>query len=112
MDALPIFIFAAMEGVCDTPLQFLAEDFSYGDILAWHTYCASRRTIGNFIFAAVEGVCDTPLQFLAEDFLFADYMNYLSSTASVEAESLINVFICLFAYSKLPVRFAIVKISF
>ena len=65
-----------------------------------------------FIFPAMEGVCDTPLQFLAEDFLFADYMNYLSATASVEAESLINVFICLFAYSKLPVRFAIVKISF
>ena len=52
-----------------------------------------------FIFAAVEGVCDTPLQFLAEDFLFADYMTFLSSTASVEAKSLINVFICLFAYS-------------
>ena len=27
-DALTIFIFAAMEGVCDTPLQFLAEFFS------------------------------------------------------------------------------------
>ena len=159
-----------MEGVCDTPLQFLAEDFTYwgysfkpcerslpriertgvgayrirpsrertiasspllgwmrylfsfspawrayairpynfwrnsfliGDILAWHTYCASRRTIGNFIFAAVEGVCDTPLQFLAEDFLFADYMTFLSSTASVEAKSLINVFICIFKYSKI-----------
>ena len=65
-----------------------------------------------FIFAAVEGVCDTPLQFLAEDFLFADYMTFLSSTASVEAKSLISVFICLFAYSKIPVRFGIVKISF
>ena len=64
-----------------------------------------------FIFAAVEGVCDTPLQFLAEDFLFADYMTFLSSTASVEAKSLINVFICLFAYSKLPVQFDNVKIS-
>ena len=64
-----------------------------------------------FIFAAVEGVCDTPLQFLAEDFLFADYMTFLSSTASVEAKSLINVFICLFAYSKLPERFNNVKIS-
>ena len=63
-----------------------------------------------FIFAAMEGVCDTPLQFLAEDFLFADYMNFLSSTASVEAKLLINVFICIFAYSKLPVQFDNVKI--
>ena len=29
MDALTIFIFAAVEGVCDTPLQFLAKFFSY-----------------------------------------------------------------------------------
>ena len=62
------------------------------------------------LFAHVKGVCDTPLQFLAEDFLFADYMNFLSSTASVEAKLLINVFICLFAYSKLPVQFDNVKI--
>ena len=101
MDALTIFIFAGVEGVCHTPLQFLAEDFSYGDILAWPTHYGPRRTIGKyvgayrirpprertitsspfarmdalpiFIFAAVEGVCDTPLQFLAEDFLFWGY---------------------------------------
>ena len=36
MDALPIFIFAAMEGVCDTHLQFLVEDFSYWDLLSLH----------------------------------------------------------------------------
>ena len=64
-----------------------------------------------FIFAAVKGVCNTPLQFLAEDFLFADYMTFLSSTASVEAKSLIIVFISLFTYSKLPERFNNVKIS-
>ena len=51
MDALLIFIFAAVDGVCDTPLQFLAEDFSYGDILAWHTNSASRRTIGKYVGA-------------------------------------------------------------
>ena len=53
-----------------------------------------------------------PYNFWRKTFLFADYMNYLSSTASVEAKSLISVFICLFAYSKIPVRFGIVKISF
>ena len=53
-----------------------------------------------------------PYSFWRKTFLFADYMIFLSSTASVEAKSLINVFICIFAYSKLPVRFGIVKISF
>ena len=104
MVAFPIFIFAAMEGVSDTPLQFLAEDFSYGDILAWHTNSASRQMIGKyvgayrirpsrerttssspfawmdaltiFIFAAVEGVCDTPLQFLAKFFSFGDILSH------------------------------------
>ena len=36
VDALTIFIFAAMEGVCDTPLQFLAKIFSYWDLLSKH----------------------------------------------------------------------------
>ena len=35
-DTLTIFIFAAMEGVCDTPLQFLAKIFSYWDLLSKH----------------------------------------------------------------------------
>ena len=139
-DAITIFIFAGVEGVCDTPLQFLANYFPYWG--SSFTPCerslpriertgvgayrirpsrerttpsspfAKNYTLTIFIFAAMEGVCDTPLQFLAEDFLFADYMIFLSSTASVEAKLLINVFICLFAYSKLPVQFDNVKIYF
>ena len=92
------FIFAAVEGVCDTPLQFLTKYFSYWEstltpcernlpsiertgVGAYRIRPSHERTTSSgpfawndaltiFIFAAVEGVCDTPLQFLAEDFSF------------------------------------------
>ena len=45
--------FAAMEGVCDTPLHLFAEMFG-------------EMGNGLGLSAVVMGVCDTPLQFLAE----------------------------------------------
>ena len=101
MDALLIFIFAGVEGVCDTPLQFLAEFFSYWGysrmayllrfpatnskyVGAYRIRPSCERTTPSspfawmdalpiFIFAAVEGVSDTPLQFLAKFFSFWGY---------------------------------------